>query len=81
MDFDDLVTHREPLRNGLRKRDGAPGLHFCAGAVMLTYLMRLMQPEIRPWMDGRIRCHYPLGDPDRDARIAADGPAGAKAVP
>ncbi len=39
------------------------------------------QPEIRPWMDGRIRCHYPLGDPDRNARIAADGLLGAKGVP
>ena len=28
-----------------------------------------------------MRCHYPLGDPDRDARIAADGPVGAKAAP
>jgi len=39
------------------------------------------QPEIRPWMDGRIRCHYPLGDPDRNARIAADGLLSAKGVP
>jgi dipeptide transport system ATP-binding protein len=39
------------------------------------------RPEIRPWMDGRIRCHYPLGDPGRNARIAADGLVGAKAVP
>jgi dipeptide transport system ATP-binding protein len=39
------------------------------------------QPEIRPWMDGRIRCHYPLGDPDRNARIAADGLLGAKGAP
>jgi dipeptide transport system ATP-binding protein len=39
------------------------------------------QPEIRPWMDGRIRCHYPLGDPDRNARMAADGLVGAKRVP
>src|SRR6266849_2770042 len=37
-----------------------------------------VQPEIRPWMDGRIRCHYPLGDPGRNARIAADGPVSAK---
>ncbi len=29
-------------------------------------------PDLRPWMDGRIRCHYPLGDPTRAARIAAD---------
>jgi dipeptide transport system ATP-binding protein len=39
------------------------------------------QPEIRPWMDGRIRCHYPLGDPGRNARIAADGLLGAKGAP
>jgi hypothetical protein len=32
-------------------------------------------------MDGRIRCHYPLGDPDRHAPIAADRPVGAKLVP
>ena len=31
-----------------------------------------VRPDLRPWMDGRIRCHYPLGDPTRDARIAAD---------
>jgi dipeptide transport system ATP-binding protein len=39
------------------------------------------QPEIRPWMDGQIRCHYPLGDPDRNSRIAADGLVGGKRVP
>jgi hypothetical protein len=32
-------------------------------------------------MDGRIRCHYPLGDPDRNARIVADGLLGAKLAP
>src|SRR5436190_5287516 len=31
-----------------------------------------ISPDLRPWMDGRIRCHYPLGDPTRAARIAAD---------
>lgn len=31
------------------------------------------RPDLRPWMDGLIRCHYPLGDPTRDQRIAADG--------
>ncbi|HKY86169.1 MAG TPA: ABC transporter ATP-binding protein [Pseudorhodoplanes sp.] len=31
-----------------------------------------IRPELRDWQDGRIRCHYPLGDPTRDARIAAD---------
>jgi len=36
------------------------------------------RPDLRPWMDGLIRCHYPLGDPTRDERIAIDrGGAGA----
>ena len=41
----------------------------CAYATPLTDEVR---PELRPWMDGMIRCHYPLGDPKRDERIAAD---------
>jgi dipeptide transport system ATP-binding protein len=47
----------------------------CAYATARTSAAR---PEIRPWMEGRVRCHYPLGDPDRNVRIAADGPVGAK---
>jgi len=49
----------------------------CADATERTCATR---PEIRPWMNGRVRCHYPLGDPDRNARIAVDGPVGAKGV-
>jgi len=30
------------------------------------------RPELRSWEGGAVRCHYPLGDPTRDARIAAD---------
>jgi dipeptide transport system ATP-binding protein len=30
------------------------------------------RPELRAWNNGLVRCHYPLGDPTRDARIAAD---------
>ena len=30
------------------------------------------RPDLRPWKDGAVRCHYPLGDPTREARIAAD---------
>jgi hypothetical protein len=29
-------------------------------------------------MEGLVRCHYPLGDPGRDARIAADGLVGGE---
>ena len=39
---------------------------------------RAVRPELRDWMAGLVRCHYPLGDPARDARIAADGLRGAK---
>ena len=31
-----------------------------------------MRPELRPWAGGRIRCHFPLSDPQRDAAIARD---------
>jgi dipeptide transport system ATP-binding protein len=48
----------------------------CAYATPLTEEQR---PELRPWMDGLIRCHYPLGDPTREARIAADTGRRAKA--
>jgi dipeptide transport system ATP-binding protein len=41
----------------------------CAYATPLTDETR---PELRPWMDGLIRCHYPLGDAARQQRIAAD---------
>ncbi|MBV8652118.1 MAG: ABC transporter ATP-binding protein [Alphaproteobacteria bacterium] len=27
-------------------------------------------PALRAWQDGRVRCHYPLGAPDREAEIA-----------
>ncbi|WP_257169868.1 ABC transporter ATP-binding protein [Bradyrhizobium sp. SRS-191] len=41
----------------------------CAYATPLTDSVR---PELRPWDDGLVRCHYPLGDPTREARLAAD---------
>jgi dipeptide transport system ATP-binding protein len=30
------------------------------------------RPELRPWADGVVRCHFPLGDPDREAAMARD---------
>jgi dipeptide transport system ATP-binding protein len=50
----------------------------CAYATPLTDDVR---PDLRPWMDGLIRCHYPLGDPTRDERIAADRRAAAVSLP
>jgi len=31
-----------------------------------------VRPDLRPWQDGLIRCHYPLGELSREQRIAAD---------
>ena len=51
----------------------------CSYATPLTDKVR---PDLRPWRDGLIRCHYPLGDPSRDERIAADrGDAGGAPTP
>jgi dipeptide transport system ATP-binding protein len=56
-----------------------PGLHdrpsgclFSPRCVHATPVTDDVRPDLRPWTDGLIRCHYPLGDPSRDARIAAD---------
>jgi dipeptide transport system ATP-binding protein len=38
------------------------------------------RPTLRPWREGRVRCHYPLGDPQRDANIARDNAGAAKVV-
>ncbi len=37
------------------------------------------RPALRPWREGLIRCHYPLGDPTRDQRIAVDRDTAAQA--
>jgi len=47
----------------------------CLFSPRCTYATRLtdeQRPDLRPWMDGLIRCHYPLGDATRDKRIAID---------
>jgi dipeptide transport system ATP-binding protein len=58
--------------------DRPAGCRFGPRCAYATERSRAAQPEIRPWMGGKVRCHYPLGDPGRDARIAADGLVGAK---
>jgi dipeptide transport system ATP-binding protein len=65
-----------------------PGLHdrpagclFGPRCAYATERSRADRPELRDWMEGRVRCHYPLGEADRAARMAADGLLGAKATP
>lgn len=56
-----------------------PGLHdrpsgclFSPRCGYATPLTDEARPGLRSWMDGLIRCHYPLGDATRDERIATD---------
>jgi dipeptide transport system ATP-binding protein len=57
-----------------------PGLHdrptgclFNPRCVYANARCRVAEPTLRPWQGGKVRCHYPLGDPNRDAEIAAAG--------
>jgi len=52
--------------------DRPPGCLFAPRCAYATPLTDKVRPGLRPWSDGLIRCHYPLGDPTRDERIAAD---------
>ena len=57
------------------------GCLFSPRCVYATLLTDTVRPDLRPWAGGGVRCHYPLGDPTRDARIAADRKAAAEPVP
>jgi dipeptide transport system ATP-binding protein len=54
-----------------------PGLHdrprgclFNPRCAFANDHCRADQPALRPWLDGIVRCHYPLGAPNREAEIA-----------
>jgi len=58
------------------------GCLFNPRCAYATPLAEKVRPDLHPWMDGLIRCHYPLGDASRDERIAADrGGAGGASIP
>jgi dipeptide transport system ATP-binding protein len=61
--------------------DRPQGCLFGPRCPYATEYSRRQQPELRAWQGGRIRCHYPLGDPQRIARMGADGPAAAASTP
>jgi len=52
--------------------DRPKGCLFSPRCRYVTGLACRTRPELRPWAGGRIRCHFPLSDPHRDAAIAAD---------
>jgi len=52
--------------------DRPKGCLFSPRCAYATEHSRNVQPELRSWADGRVRCHYPLGDANRDAERARD---------
>jgi dipeptide transport system ATP-binding protein len=54
--------------------DRPAGCLFAPRCAYATRHSAAVRPELREWQDGQVRCHYPLGDPQRAARIEQDGP-------
>jgi dipeptide transport system ATP-binding protein len=54
--------------------DRPAGCLFAPRCAYATQHSMAVRPELREWNDGRVRCHYPLGDASRAARIESDGP-------
>ena len=52
--------------------DRPKGCLFSPRCAYATQHSRTVQPELRPWQDGHVRCHYPLGDAQREAERARD---------
>ena len=52
--------------------DRPRGCLFSPRCAYATEHSRTVRPELRPWAGGQIRCHYPLGDATREARLIAD---------
>jgi dipeptide transport system ATP-binding protein len=62
--------------------DRPRGCLFSPRCAYATTYSTVVRPALRPWQGGQIRCHYPLGDPDREEQRTADeivAPAMAKA--
>jgi dipeptide transport system ATP-binding protein len=59
--------------------DRPRGCLFSPRCAYATEHSRNVRPDLRPWQGGHTRCHYPLGDPSRAERIAADDLVGAEA--
>ena len=52
--------------------DRPQGCLFAPRCIYATERACNIRPELRPWLDGQVRCHFPLGDPDREAAMARD---------
>jgi dipeptide transport system ATP-binding protein len=60
--------------------DRPKGCLFGPRCAYATEHSRNVRPELRSWAGGQIRCHYPLGDPNRNAKIETDHPVGVEAA-
>lgn len=60
--------------------DRPKGCLFSPRCAYATEHSRSVRPDLRPWAGGHIRCHYPLGDPNRNAEISHDHPVGTEAA-
>ncbi|MDF2687989.1 MAG: dppD [Microvirga sp.] len=60
--------------------DRPKGCLFSPRCAYATEHSRNVRPDLRAWAGGHIRCHYPLGDPNRNAEIQHDHPVGTEAA-
>ena len=60
--------------------DRPKGCLFSPRCAYATEHSRAVRPDLRPWAGGHIRCHYPLGNPNRSAEISHDHPVGTEAA-
>jgi len=54
--------------------DRPAGCLFAPRCAYATEHSRNVRPALRAWQDGMVRCHYALGDPQRNALMAAEEP-------
>ena len=54
--------------------DRPGGCLFAPRCAYATAHSAAVRPGLREWQGGQVRCHYPLGDPQRQADIARDQP-------
>jgi dipeptide transport system ATP-binding protein len=60
--------------------DRPAGCLFAPRCSFATERSCSVRPALRSWGGGLVRCHYPLGDPRRDAEIIRDRPVGRVAA-
>jgi dipeptide transport system ATP-binding protein len=54
--------------------DRPAGCLFAPRCAYATAHSMAVRPPLREWQGGQVRCHYPLGDPERSARLERDLP-------